>query len=169
MDSEGVIISQYGAALAMLRSAIDASPESLWKSDAYTNRTWHVAYHALFYAHLYLSRSEGAFVPWTEGRKNAHFLGALPWPPHTKPIVGEPYSRDALLSYADQVIESVGAQVRSAPFDDPSGFEWLPMNRIELHIYNIRHIQHHAGQLIDRIRTQSGFGVEWVGLRHDSD
>ena len=28
-----------------------------------------------------------------------------------------------------------------------AGFEWIPFSRAELHVYNIRHIQHHAAQL----------------------
>jgi len=165
MEMENVLISQYGAALAMLRSAIETSSDRLWVSDSYKNRFWHIAYHTLFYAHLYLSRGEGTFAPWKQGRPQAHFLGALPWPPRAQPEIGEPYSRASLLEYQTLVTESVEGQVRSVPFHEPSGFEWLPMNRLELHLYNIRHIQHHTGQLCDRIRADGGGGVEWVGIR----
>jgi hypothetical protein len=37
------------------------------------------------------------------------------------------------------------------------------LSRAELHIYNIRHIQHHAGQLSLRLRLETGEGVDWVG------
>jgi len=33
---------------------------------------------------------------------------------------------------------------------------------MELHMYNIRHLQHHAGQLIDRLRTTENIGIAWV-------
>jgi hypothetical protein len=33
---------------------------------------------------------------------------------------------------------------------------------IELHFYNIRHLQHHTGQLADRLRTAINIGVPWV-------
>ncbi len=36
--------------------------------------------------------------------------------------------------------------------DADSGFYWLPFNKFELQLYNIRHIQHHTGQLTDRLR-----------------
>ncbi|KPJ52053.1 hypothetical protein AMJ39_08795 [candidate division TA06 bacterium DG_24] len=54
--------------------------------------------------------------------------------------------------------------MRAVPFGDPSGFPWLPFNRFELHLYNIRHIQHHAGQLIERLRSQGVTDFEWVGI-----
>ena len=44
----------------------------------------------------------------------------------------------------------------------PSGFSWLRFGKTELQLYNIRHIQHHAGQLTDRLRTAAGIGVRWV-------
>jgi len=47
----------------------------------------------------------------------------------------------------------------------PSGFYWLPFNKAELQFYNIRHTQHHTGQLADRLRTAANLGVDWVGLR----
>jgi hypothetical protein len=44
-----------------------------------------------------------------------------------------------------------------------SGFPWIPFPRLELHIYNIRHIQHHAGQLGAFLRRNKVKGVGWVG------
>ena len=53
MLTEEILVSQYGAALGMLRSAIEACPDALWTDPAYANRCWHVAYHGVFYAHFY--------------------------------------------------------------------------------------------------------------------
>ena len=36
-------------------------------------------------------------------------------------------------------------------------------SRAELHVYNIRHIQHHAAQLILRLRLDSGVDIPWIG------
>ena len=35
--------------------------------------------------------------------------------------------------------------------------------RAELHLYNIRHIQHHAAQLILRLRLDTDVDIPWVG------
>jgi hypothetical protein len=45
---------------------------------------------------------------------------------------------------------------------DTSGFFWLPFSKLELQLYNIRHIQHHTGQLIERLREQKDISVEWI-------
>lgn len=34
----------------------------------------------------------------------------------------------------------------------PSGFSWRPFSRGELHLYNLRHIQHHTGALSAYLR-----------------
>src|SRR5699024_2816331 len=45
--------SQYHASLAMLREAVELCPAEEWTSDAHTNAFWQVAYHALYFTHLY--------------------------------------------------------------------------------------------------------------------
>ena len=40
-----------------------------------------------------------------------------------------------------------------------SGFSWYHMSKLEHQFVNIRHIQHHAGQLIDRVRSAADVGI----------
>jgi hypothetical protein len=67
-DHEAILRSaikgQYHAALAMLRQAIERCPDDLWVSDAFPNRTWRMAYHTLYYTHLYLHPKFEDFRPW---------------------------------------------------------------------------------------------------------
>ena len=119
------IQSQYLAALEMLRQAIVQCPAPLWADAAYKNPFWHIAYHALFYTHLYLQPSGADFVPWAKHR--------------------EQYER----------------------LDAESGFSWLPMNKLELQFYNVRHLQLHTGQLCERLRTAHGIGIDWVSMKAD--
>ncbi len=58
MEIKDTVKSQYLASLGMLKGAIESCPESLWENPNYKNPFWHTAYHALFYTHLYLQRSE---------------------------------------------------------------------------------------------------------------
>jgi len=44
-----------------------------------------------------------------------------------------------------------------------SGFSWYRMSKLEHQFVNLRHIQHHTGQLADRLRQEADRGVEWVG------
>jgi DinB superfamily len=168
MDTLGTILSQYRASLRMLRSTIEACPTDLWNATGDANRFWHIAYHALFYTHLYLSRTEQEFRPWEKAIPEYNFLGPLPWPPHEKPKIGQPYSQAEVLEYHAWLFERVPGLVRAADLEAASGFPWLPLRRLELHIYNIRHIQHHAGQLSERLRRVGIEGCDWVGQGGDA-
>jgi hypothetical protein len=44
-----------------------------------------------------------------------------------------------------------------------SGFSWYKMSKLEHQFVNLRHIQHHTGQLAERIRQATGGAVGWVG------
>ncbi len=168
MNIKGIIKSQYHASLEMLKQAIAKSPESLWNDQEYKNKYWHISYHVLFFTHLYLQDSEKDFAPWTQHRDQYQFLGPLPWSPHEEPGIGEPYSKEEILEYHEICQEQVEEKITSLTLDAESGFKWLPFNKMELQLYNIRHVQHHAGQLIDRLRTKENIEVRWVGMKPEN-
>jgi hypothetical protein len=163
MNPKPAIISQYRAALAMLRNAVESCPAEHWNNDAYTNRFWHVAYHALFFTDLYLCESDAAFVPWEKHIEDYQYLGPLHWENNRIPVIGEPYTKAEVLEYLKRCEGYVQERVDAADLDGPSGFFWLPFGKFELQIYNIRHIQHHAAQLIERVREDAGIAIPWVG------
>lgn len=156
--------SQYASSLQMLKEAIRACPEDLWLDTSSQNRFWHVAYHTLFYTDLYLSESEETFEPWPKIRENYQYMGAVPWDPDVKPVVDQPYARAELDSYTDAILARLPKTLANFDLDGPSGFEWIPLTKFEHQLYNIRHIQHHSGQLIDRLRGR-GVHVSWIGKR----
>jgi hypothetical protein len=156
-----VILRQYRAPLAMLRKAIEACPEELWLQGE-PNRFWQIAYHSLFYMHFYLSKTEADFVPWGKHRPNSNLLSVTPLRPDDVFGAAAPYSKAELLEYAALCSREI---YRSAPLLDlegDSGFHWLPFDKLELQFYNIRHLSHHTGQLLDRLRTHAGIGIGWV-------
>ncbi len=163
MSVAEVFQSQYHAALSMLEQTIQRCPETLWYDDAGGNRFWQVAYHAVFYAHLYLQVDEHAFTPWERHRKDYQYLGATPTPPHEPPTIGEPYAKQDVLDYLAFCREQVDAQLPRMDMDGPSGFHWLPFSKLEQQIYNIRHLQHHVGELSGRLFEQEGIEVDWRG------
>lgn len=165
MDTKQVLISQYLAAMDMLRQAIEGCPETLWNREADQNKFWHLAYHALFYTHLYLNRTEGDFIPWSKHRPEYNFMGPLPWPPHDKPKIGEPYSKTEMLEYYDHLAEKTAGLVEALDLKEESGFDWLPFNKMGLQFYNIRHLQLHIGELCERLWVEAGIEVRWVGIK----
>jgi hypothetical protein len=161
-----ILKSQYHAALAMLEQAIDRCPETLWCVPANPNPFWHVAYHALFCTHMYLQVDEASFHPWDHHRDEYQFLGPMPWPPHRSPNIGQPYAKAEVLAYlgfcnalVDPAIEKLDMEASE------SGFSWYKMSKLEHQIVNLRHLQHHAGQLADRLRQNAGMGIDWIGSR----
>jgi hypothetical protein len=153
MDYQQIVRSQYLATLEMLKQTIEKCPDAMWDDPADKNRFWHVAYHALFYAHLYLQPSEQDFRPWAKHRR-AHDL--------SKPA--DSYSKEEVLEYLAFCQQQVIEQVAQLNLDAESGFCWLPMSKAELQIYTIRHVQQHTGELMERLGSRAGIDVDWVGV-----
>ncbi len=158
------VARQYGAALTMLGKAIEACPETLWLSEDYHNRFWHIAYHSLFYTHFYLQAGEADLRPWTKHKTDYQYLGPRPWENQEYRRPETPYSRAELLEYHELCCREAEAKMPGLDLAAPSGFSWLPFNKLELQFYNIRHLQHHTGQLADRLRTTAGVGVAWARM-----
>jgi hypothetical protein len=78
------------------------------------------------------------------------------------PKIEPPYTRAEVLEYHQLCRAEVEARVPALDLEAPSGFHWLPFNKLELQFYNIRHIQHHTGPLADRLRTVTNVGLAWV-------
>jgi hypothetical protein len=146
-----VLKSQYHAALAMLRDTIERCPAALWSSTEPRNAFWQIAYHTLFFTHLYLQRDEAEFRRWP------HQHGG---DDGTK---GERYTQAQVLEYwtfcdamTDRAIDAL--DLSSAE----SGFSWYKVGKLEHQLISIRHVQHHTAQLADRLRAATDVGTKWV-------
>ena len=165
MSVHDVIKSQYLAALEMLKLTIVECPPAVWDDPVDRNRIWRVAFHALFYTHLYLQDVEQDFTRWEKHRGQAEFLGKLPWPPHDEPKIEEPYSKEEILEYLAFCQKVVDSKVTALKLEAPSGFYWLPFDKLELQFYNIRHLQQHTGELSERLGSRMGIDLAWVGAQ----
>ncbi len=166
MDLRAALTGQFRAGLAMLRQAVERFPEAAFAGDGEAPPPWHLAYHALFYTHLYLQPDEASFRPWERHRDEYQFLGALPWPPHRPPRIGEPYTRAEILEYLEAVDGMVGAALDRLDLDAVTcGFWWYDLPKADHVLMNLRHLQHHAAQVVARLRRAAGTGVDWVGRR----
>jgi hypothetical protein len=140
--------SQYLASLAMLKEAVSKCSEASWDDPRDKDRTWHTAYHAVWYAHRYLLPTSKDHVRWKgHGRDND----------------GACISRKDLLEYIRFVVRQVPDLILHADFRAGSGFSWYPVGRLEMHLINIRHIQQHAGELYERLGTRQGTKLRWAG------
>ncbi len=161
--------NQYHAGLATLQQAVELCPDGLWEDDAYTNRCWQIAYHALYFTHLYLHPHLDDFVPWSGHRARVQHEDGIAGPPDPSsdlPLIPDPYSKAQVLEYCDFCRSLVDDRVDALDLTSPeSGFYWYPVSKVEHQLVNVRHLQHHAAQLADRLRNEADLGVGWVGTR----
>lgn len=164
-----ILESQYHAALAMLRACIERCPDDLWVDPTPTNAFWQVAYHTLYFTHLYLMPQEADFRPWHGHQANAQHPDGIPGrndPDSPLPLLPDPYTRAQALAYWSVCDGMVNEAVEALDLAQPtSGFSWYRMSKLEHQLVNLRHIQHHAAQLADRLRAALDIGIEWVGGR----
>jgi hypothetical protein len=165
--------SQYHAALAMLRQTVEQYPEDRWLGDEeHVNAPWQLAYHALFFTHLYLQPEAAAFRPWDGHRSGVQHEDGIPGkadPGSDLPLIAEPYTQRQVLAYLSFCDDAVdGAVDRLDLLNPSSGFHWYPIPKLEHQLVNLRHVQHHMAQLADRLRNELGLGTRWVGSRPTS-
>jgi hypothetical protein len=162
-----ILKSQYHAALAMFRESIEQCPESIWYNSEPKNAFWQLAYHTLFFTHLYLQRNEEAFRPWEHHQSEVQQPDGIAGPPDPNsslPVIPNPYSREQVLEYCAFCDDMVDPAVDALDLESQeSGFHWYPISKLEHQIVNIRHIQHHGAQLTDRLRQAADLGTRWVG------
>ncbi len=160
MSYQATIVSQYNAALAMLAGAIQKCPDELWNRAQDRNRFWRVAYHALFYTHLYLQDRYEDFAFWDKHRAE-YQLDAGSDDTSQSRLDAVVCSKSDVLEYVDFCRRLVANKVPRLDLDAASGFHWLTFNKFELQLYTIRHIQQHAGELSERLGPDAG--IDWVG------
>ena len=169
VEFKRILKSQYHAALAMVRDAVERCPDDLWTAPGHVSAFWQVAYHTVFFTHLYLHRDESAFGPWTGHQRDVQHQDGLTGPADLKsalPLLPNPYSKSDVLAYWQICEDMVDAAVDSMDLDAPEcGFWWYKVSKLEHQVINLRHAQHHAAQLADRLRTGAGQHVKWVGSR----
>lgn len=150
MDTKQVIQSQYLAALAMLKQTIVKCPPVAWDNRQDKDRFWFVAYHTLRFAHQYLKAHDKGFPRWEQRL-------------HAQP--GVPFSKEEILKRLAMVERDVAEQVPLMDLNAKTGATGALANKFELQLYNIRHIQHHTGELYERL---SAYDVKlgWASQRY---
>lgn len=164
-----ILKAQYHASLEMLKEAIERCPDELWLDSRPANAFWQIAYHTLFFTHLYMGPDEAAFVPWHGHQADVQHPDGIAGPADPEsalPLVPEPYSKEQVLEYwkiCDDMVEEVVDTLDL--YGAESGFWWYKVPKLEHQIINIRHIQHGAAQLADRVRAAADVGINWAGSR----
>jgi hypothetical protein len=158
-----VIRSQFHAALSMMQQVVDKCPPALWHRAEDKNKYWQVVYHALFYTHLYLQSTAQDFLPWSGHIPGSENMDPIPNALYGEPDYGSPYTKEDLLNYLTFCRQQVDNVVPALDLHAESGFDWLPMSKIEVQFYSMRHLQLHIGELAERLWVTTGIEGDWVG------
>src|SRR5690606_7032273 len=153
----------------MLRKGIEAYPDDLWLSTAVRNAPWQIAYHTLYFTHLYLHRTSAEFRPWEghqSGVQHEDGIAGPDDPASGLPLLPEPYTREQALAYLGFVDAQVDRRVDETDvFGAEGGFSGDRVPKLEHQIVNIRHLQLGAAHLAARLRAELDVGLGWVGSR----
>lgn len=145
---------QFGASIDMLENALKMCPENLWNTKT---QFWYNAYHCLFYLDYYLTLEPASFSPpppFTLSEFDP--AGALP---------GEVYSREVLLGYLQHGRAKCNDLIAGLT-DELAAQRWVndykDYSVLEILLYNMRHVQHHAAQLNLLLRQGMNDAPRWV-------
>jgi hypothetical protein len=148
---------QFGAAIDMLENAMKACPEALWGDRSQKPEFWYVAFHTLFFLDLYLSESEVGFLPpapFTLDEMDER--GLMPERVYVKEEL-QKYLEHGRAKCRSTIAGMTGERARQR-----CGFSWLDLSGEEMLLYNMRHVQHHAGQLHLILRQKTDAAPRWV-------
>jgi hypothetical protein len=155
---------QIGAAFKMLENVINNANDTTWTSRLNNMPFWQICYHVLWYTDFYFHANQETFRPQSfdmEGIKNYWIK------PDSQMIENQkhPISKKDMLFYcnygrqkAQQFIDGIDVTY----FTTPSPFEWHGFPKIDIVDYNIRHLQHHIGQLDIILRREQDIGNPWI-------
>lgn len=148
---------QFGAALEMLGNAVRACPAELWGGRGRAPEFWYVVFHTLFFTDLYLSgKVEGFKPPEPFTLDELDPAGLMP---------ERVYTKEEMLGYLRHCREKCRATAGALTDERARArcvFRWGEVSFAELLLYNLRHVQHHAGQLNLMLRHGTDAAPGWV-------
>jgi hypothetical protein len=148
---------QLGAAIDMLDNAMAACPDPIWDDGSGQYSFWYLAFHTLFWLDLYLTGSVEGFAPpapFTLDELDP--AGIIPDRACTKQELRR------YLEHCRRCLQGAIAGLSDETAGRRCRFGWGEASYLELLLYNLRHVQHHAGQLNLMLRQKAGNAPRWV-------
>ncbi|HZK83053.1 MAG TPA: DinB family protein [Humisphaera sp.] len=160
-----LLIHQYEASLSTLNLAIAGCSDESWNERVANLKFCQAAFHAVFFADVYLQPSDDVEALKRQAFHVDHrgdFRDYEEMEDRPQVLL---YAKPFVQSYLQNVRHKAQATIElesAAVLAGPSGFRRRNCSRAELHVYNIRHIQHHAAQLSLRLRLDAEIDIPWV-------
>jgi len=165
---------QFGASIDMLKNAIELWPQEYWYTD---KKFFYNAYHCLIFLDYYLTIPPQNFtspLPFTLAEPDDVIADAI-----DDVIPDRVYSKQELLDYLQSSREKCHSLIAGLTeeklnerwIEDPGNMNY---SVLEILLYNMRHVQHHAAQLNMLLRQNINNAPGWVaraglGLRDLED
>ena len=157
VEIKSLLWDQFGAAIDMIGNAITACPDALWNDTSRDPQYWYLTYHTLFWLDFYLSDTAYGFAPPPPFTLSEFDPSGL--------LPDRIYSKSELLAYlahGRKKCENSMANLNDSRSDQVRSFGRVQGTYLELLLYNMRHVQHHAAQL-NMLLRQSGLDApRWV-------
>ena len=158
---------QFGASIDMLINAIELWPEGHWNSD---KKLFYNAYHCLVFLDYYLTMPPNNFsspLPFSIAEPDAIIVDTV-----DDIIPDRVYSKKELLDYAQSSREKCHTVIAGLT-EEKLEERWIEENGtmnysvLEILLYNMRHVQHHAAQLNLFLRQGINNAPDWVARAKD--
>ncbi len=156
-DTKAILWRQLDASIDMLENAVAACPDGLWSDRSKFPEYWYVVFHTLFFLDYYLSDSLEGFrppAPFTLDELDPR--GILPERPYTKEELG------AYLEHGRKKCRDLIRGLTEERARERRRFGIAEGSMLELLIYSLRHVQHHAAQLYLILRQETDSAPRWV-------
>ncbi len=155
--------TQFGASIDMLENAISLWPEEYWETD---KKFFYNAYHVLIFLDYYLT------IPWRQD-----YSSPLPFTITEKAdrpdeaiddvLPDRIYSKTQLLDYLQAIRKRCHLLIANLT-EEKLKERWveedgdMDYSVLEILLYNMRHVQHHAAQLNMLLRQKIDQAPGWV-------
>jgi len=161
-----MIADQYEAVLCMLCASIEACPDEDWDAPVANLKFCQVVFHTLFFTDVYLGQDLASLRDQPFHVDNAETFADYEELEHKvqEALYTKAFIREYLAHCRSKAASAVADETTESLEKRP-GFDWLKFSRAEVHVYNIRHIHHHAAQLSLRLRLDHGADLPWVGSK----
>jgi len=156
---------QFGASIDMLQNAISFCPESYFTTN---KRFYYLAYHCVLFLDYYLSippKDFSPILPFTIKDKEQRPLESI-----GDIVPDKIYSKEELIDYINKSRLKCKTLIESLSDNEKLNNRFTEGNQegdmdypiLEILLYNLRHTQHHIGQLNLIMRQDLHKHMEWV-------
>jgi hypothetical protein len=155
---------QLTAAIDAMENTMDRCPDDVWAREGDEPQIWYLIFHTLFLLDHALTEDPATFVPPEPfGMEELDPAGVMPPRAYTKDELRILFRR------ARARVRGVVAALTEENAADPRALgSRFTGTRIEQILYNMRHVQHHTGQINLLLRQRIGDATGWVAIGDDA-